>query len=71
MTLEDFALRFEGLSDEQIAAVHRLLEEAPHTIANLRSIVAIIEADLPRLKRTLATLQSALATINANQQRYR
>lgn len=70
MSIEDFALKFEGLSDQQIAAVHQALADSIHTIANVKAILAIIEAELPRLKKTVATAENLLATINAKQKEW-
>lgn len=70
MTIEDIILRFEGLSEEQIAAFHTALADSVHTVANLKAIIAIVEAELPRLKKTAATAENILATINAKQKQW-
>ncbi len=71
MSIEDFALRFEGLNDQQIAAFHQALADSLHTVANIKAIIAIVEAELPRLKKTVVTAENILATINAKQQQWR
>ncbi len=70
MTIEDLVLRFEGLSEQQIAAFHQAMADSVHTVANVKAIIGIVEAELPRLKRTVATAESILATINAKQQQW-
>ena len=70
MSFEDMLARLEGLSDEQIAAVHQALADSVHTVANVKAIVAIVEAELPRLKKTVATIENVLATINAKQKEW-
>jgi ABC-type transporter Mla subunit MlaD len=70
MSIEDFALRFEGLDDQQIARVHLALNDSVHTVANLKAIIQIVKAELPRLERTLATLESVLATVKTTQERF-
>lgn len=70
MSIEDSILRFEGLSDEQIAAFHQAVADSVHTVANVKAIIGIIEHELPRFKRTLATVESILATVNAKQKEW-
>jgi hypothetical protein len=70
MSIEDIALRFEGLSEQQIAAFHAALADSVHTVANIKAIIGIIEAELPRLKKTVATAENLLATINAKQKQW-
>lgn len=70
MSIEDTVLKFEGLSDQQIAAFHTALADSVHTVANVKAIIDIIEHELPRFKKTLATAESIIATINASQQQW-
>ena len=70
MSIEDIVLKFEGLSDAQIAAFHQAMADSVHTVANVKAIISIIEAELPRLKKTVATAESIFATINAKQQQW-
>lgn len=70
MSLENYALRFLGLSEQQIAQVHTELEEAEKTLATLQNILAMVKAEIPRVERQVATFKDALATVNANQRRF-
>lgn len=67
MSIEDFALKFEGLSDQQIADLHAALVDTQHTVGTVKALIATIEAELPRIKRTVATFEGILATVNAKQ----
>lgn len=64
MSIENMLLKFEGLSDEQIAQVHKALEDTEALLHDFRTNI------LPKLERQVAVFEQVLATINANQRKF-
>lgn len=60
MSIEDFVLRFEGFTDQQIAQLHAALPDLEH-------LMDVLKAEMPRLNRVVPVLQMAVAVINAKQ----
>ena len=57
MTIEDFAIQFEGLDP---AVVHRALADAEH-------LLGIIQAEMPCIKQLLADVRSQIVAYEAKQ----
>jgi hypothetical protein len=60
MTIEDWALQFEGLDPVKIKAI---LDDAVH-------VLGVIKAELPRIERLIANAQSQILAYEANQKRF-
>jgi ABC-type transporter Mla subunit MlaD len=60
MTIEDFALRFEGFTDQQIAQIHAALAHVEH-------LVGLVKANLPEINAVIPILQMVVQVINAKQ----
>jgi len=81
MSIEDFALRFEGLDPAKINAIitnseHLLgvVEAQMATVKQLtdtvQRLVAVVDAELPHAKQLVADVRSQLAAYEANQKRF-
>lgn len=84
-SFEDMFARLEGLSEDQVKAVHVGLNDAQHIattvhgmitrvetdlLPKIKNEIAIFEAELVRIKRTVATFENLLATINQKQKEW-
>jgi ABC-type transporter Mla subunit MlaD len=81
MSIEDFALRFEGLDPARINAVVNNLahlagvveaqvESVKELLIKANALSAVVQSELPRVKQTIADIQSQLAAYEANQRRF-
>jgi ABC-type transporter Mla subunit MlaD len=81
MTLEDFALRFEGIDPAKVNEIannltHLLgvvdgqMERVKEILIKVDALSAVVQAELPRAKQTLADIQSQIAAYEANQRRF-
>ena len=81
MSLEDFALRFEGLDPVRVNAivdnlahlagvVDTQVESVKELLIKANALSAVVQAELPRIKKTIADIQSQLAAYEANQRRF-
>jgi ABC-type transporter Mla subunit MlaD len=81
MTLEDAALRFEGLDPAKINAIannlaHLLgvvdaqMECVKEILIKVNALSAVVQAEMPRAKQVLADIQSQIAAYEANQRRF-
>jgi len=60
MTIEDFALRFEGLDPVKVKEI----------LDNVQHFINLITTELPRIDKTLKAINSQIAAYEANQRRF-
>ncbi len=61
MTIEDWVFQQEGLEPAKVQAI----------IDDVLHVLAVIKAELPRVEKLVANLQSQIAAYEANQRRFR
>ncbi len=63
MSIEDFALKFEGFSDQQIAQIHEALPKVEH-------LIGVVKANLAEINAVVPVLQMVVQVINAKQKEF-
>ena len=60
MSIEDFALRFEGLDPVKVKAI----------LDNTSHLLGVVESELPRIKQLIADVRTEIAAYEAKQKEF-